>query len=120
MIVVMDISKMNIGTLSPQHESAQDISLLPKDSSKVKESDELQPNSDNDEISMIETKDLVDGLNSFLEPYDTSIRYEFHEKLDRYYVTIVDSQTDEVVKEIPPKKIIGCVRLNGGINGIYR
>lgn len=65
MIVVMDISKMNIGTLSPQHESAQDISLLPKDSSKVKESDELQPNSDNDEISMIETKDLVDGLNSF-------------------------------------------------------
>lgn len=49
---------------------------------------------------------IVDGLNSFLEPAETSIKYELHEKLDRYYVTIVDKDTDEIIKEIPPKKML--------------
>lgn len=49
---------------------------------------------------------MVDGLNEFLEPMHTSVKFELHDKLEEYYVTIVDSQTKEVVKEIPPKKML--------------
>ncbi|WP_181347267.1 flagellar protein FlaG [Thalassobacillus sp. CUG 92003] len=49
---------------------------------------------------------VVESLNEFLEPTDTSLKFEFHDKLERYYVTLVDKQTDEVVKEIPPKKML--------------
>ncbi|SES71458.1 flagellar protein FlaG [Salinibacillus kushneri] len=57
-------------------------------------------------ISRDEAKNITEGLNKFLEPIHTSIRYEFHEKLEDYYVTIVDQETDEVIKEIPPKKML--------------
>ncbi len=51
-------------------------------------------------------EELVKGLNEFLSPVQTSLKFELHEKLKEYYVTIVDDSTHEVVKEIPPKKML--------------
>lgn len=55
-----------------------------------------------DEKSNIEK--MIESMNQFFEPTHTSLQFELHEKLDRYYVTVVDTITNEVVKEIPPKK----------------
>jgi len=51
-------------------------------------------------------KKMTDSLNQLLETTNTKLRYEFHEKLEKYYVTLVDSQTDQVVREIPNKKLM--------------
>ncbi|MFC4557521.1 flagellar protein FlaG [Virgibacillus kekensis] len=53
-----------------------------------------------------EVKTVVDKLNEFTEPLRTNLRFEFHEKLEEYYVTVVNPHTDEVIKEIPPKKLL--------------
>ncbi|MCA1040469.1 flagellar protein FlaG [Bacillus infantis] len=50
--------------------------------------------------------DIIDGMNEFLQPSNTSLKFELHEKLNEYYVTIVDNDTHEVVKEIPSKKML--------------
>ena len=34
------------------------------------------------------------------------MRFKLHDKLNEYYVTIVDMKTDEVVREIPSKKLL--------------
>jgi flagellar protein FlaG len=52
------------------------------------------------------TEELVENLNKFLKPVQTSIQFELHEKLNEYYVKIVDRDTKEVIKEIPPKKLL--------------
>lgn len=57
-----------------------------------------------DEKSNIEK--MIESMNKFFEPTHTSLQFELHEKLDRYYVTVVDTITNEVVKEIPPKKML--------------
>ncbi|MET3682974.1 flagellar protein FlaG [Alkalibacillus flavidus] len=62
--------------------------------------------SSDEDMTRERAQELVEGMNEFLEPADTSIRYEMHEDLDRYYISIVDKQTDEVVREIPPKKLL--------------
>ncbi|MDX8360572.1 flagellar protein FlaG [Cytobacillus sp. IB215316] len=49
---------------------------------------------------------LFDELKKFVEPTRTSIKYEYHEELEEYYVTIIDDLTKEVVREIPAKKIL--------------
>lgn len=49
---------------------------------------------------------VVKGLNDFLGPTHTSLKFELHEKLNEYYVTLVDDQTKEVVREIPSKKML--------------
>jgi flagellar protein FlaG len=49
---------------------------------------------------------VIEKMNQFMEPLHTNMKFELHEKLERYYVTVVDFYTKEVVKEIPPKKLL--------------
>ena len=58
------------------------------------------------EISKEKRQQAVDVVNEFLEINDSSSKFVYHEGLERYYVTIVNRDTEEVVKEIPPKKIL--------------
>lgn len=58
------------------------------------------------EISKEKLQQAVDVVNEFLEINDSSSKFVYHEGLERYYVTIVNRDTEEVVKEIPPKKIL--------------
>jgi flagellar protein FlaG len=51
-------------------------------------------------------KEVIKGLNEFLNPTQTSIKFKLHEKLNEYYVTVVDDSTNEVIREIPSKKLL--------------
>ena len=51
-------------------------------------------------------KMMTESMNHFMESTNTNLRFQYHEELQEYYVTIVDSKTDEVVKEIPSKKLM--------------
>lgn len=50
----------------------------------------------------------VNKLNEFMTYSNRNSKFVFHEGLERYYVEIVDSNTDEVVKEIPPKELLNA------------
>ncbi|GKV67531.1 hypothetical protein NCCP2716_00290 [Sporosarcina sp. NCCP-2716] len=58
------------------------------------------------ELSAKEAKQLTANMNKFLESTDTQLRFKLHDELNEYYVTIVDSKTDEVIREIPSKKLM--------------
>ena len=49
---------------------------------------------------------VVDSMNEFVSASNTHLKFEFHDKLNEYYVTVVDDSTQEVVKEIPSKKML--------------
>ncbi|UAL51998.1 flagellar protein FlaG [Metabacillus dongyingensis] len=53
-----------------------------------------------------ELEKVVNGINDFLQPANTHIQFQLHEKLNEYYVTVVDNQTREIVREIPSKKML--------------
>lgn len=57
-------------------------------------------------VERVDIEGMVEGLNDFLEPINTSIRFVLHDKLDRYYVKVVDAQTEELVREIPPEQML--------------
>lgn len=59
-----------------------------------------------EDLSPDKAKKMTESLNDFLETTSTKLRYEFHEKLEKYYVTLVNSETDQVVREIPNKKLM--------------
>lgn len=48
----------------------------------------------------------VNKLNQFAEIQNRNSKFVFHDGLKEYYVEVVDAQTNEVIKEIPPKKIL--------------
>lgn len=49
---------------------------------------------------------MTDSMNKFLETTNTELRFKYHEELDKYYVTLVNAKTAEVVREIPSKKLM--------------
>ncbi|MEN2467472.1 flagellar protein FlaG [Ornithinibacillus sp. JPR2-1] len=71
----------------------------------------------NPESTKKQIETAVDKLNDFIEPLKTSLKFQFHEELNEYYVAVVDPNTDEVIKEIPPKKILDMYAAMGEYMG---
>ncbi|HEY4567615.1 flagellar protein FlaG [Planococcaceae bacterium Storch 2/2-2] len=69
--------------------------------------EDVQAKGNQDEqLSKELARQMTDGMNRFLQTVDTQLRFKYHDKLNEYYVTIVDSKTDKVVREIPSKKLM--------------
>lgn len=56
--------------------------------------------------SVKEVEKKVEGLNTFLMTTNSQLRFQLHEELNEYYVTIINEQTNEIIKEIPSKKLL--------------
>ncbi|TKI48723.1 flagellar protein FlaG [Lysinibacillus tabacifolii] len=64
------------------------------------------PTADVQEISKEKLQHAVDIVNEFLQINHNASKFVLHDGLDRYFVQVVDTKTEEVVKEIPPKKLL--------------
>lgn len=76
-------------------------------------------NSDEDQISNEEIEKKVNSLNKFIEASSSKVKFQYHEQLGEYFVQLVDSTTNEVVKEIPPKKMLDMYAEMLDIMGIF-
>ncbi|MGP4078938.1 flagellar protein FlaG [Pseudalkalibacillus sp. R45] len=63
-------------------------------------------------------QEKVESMNDFLVPTHTSLKFELHEKLDRYYVQVIDDKTKEVIREIPNKKFLDMYAAMAELVGI--
>ena len=61
---------------------------------------------ENTEETKAKVQQAVNTMNQMLEVTHSAAKFVYHEGLERYYVTVVDQNTEEVVKEIPPKKLL--------------
>ena len=50
--------------------------------------------------------EMTEAMNKFISPMHTSLKFELHDELKEYYVSVVDDKTGDVVREIPPKKML--------------
>ncbi|UKS64797.1 flagellar protein FlaG [Rossellomorea marisflavi] len=57
-------------------------------------------------VSETSVKTALNGMNEFVSSANTHLKFEYHDRLNEYYVTIVDDVTQEIVKEIPAKKFL--------------
>jgi len=48
----------------------------------------------------------VDQLNQIIQTHHTALHFVLHDKLQSYYVQIVDTDSQQVIREIPSKKIL--------------
>lgn len=58
------------------------------------------------EITQDELKETVEKANQFLLGLKTQFDFKIHEGTGRTVVRLIDKQTHEVVKEIPPEKML--------------
>ncbi|MBD8031477.1 MULTISPECIES: flagellar protein FlaG [Solibacillus] len=60
----------------------------------------------NGDETKAKVQEAVNKMNEMLDVNNSTSKFMFHEGLERYYVTVVNRDTEEVVKEIPPKKLL--------------
>ena len=61
---------------------------------------------DKSEETKKKVQEAVNKMNEMLDVNHSASKFMYHEGLERYYVTVVNRDTEEVVKEIPPKKLL--------------
>lgn len=69
-------------------------------------SDEKILQEEDQNYSTEKLQQAVDSLNEIFEINNRQLKFVYHDGLKQYYVQLVDSQTENVVKEIPPKKLL--------------
>ena len=61
------------------------------------------------ENSEVKVKNAVSKINKVLEGEGTHLQYEKHDVLNQMIIRVIDDNTNEVINEIPSKKILDMV-----------
>jgi len=59
-----------------------------------------------DEFSKENLKQALESVNEIFEINNKNLSFVYHEGLKEYYVKLINSETEEVIKEIPSKKLL--------------
>jgi len=66
----------------------------------------------------VELRDLIDSLNRALDPFNTSIRFGFDNSNEVFFVSVIDSQTNDTIRRFPAEKAESLVGKMHEIVGI--
>ncbi|HLS34648.1 MAG TPA: flagellar protein FlaG [Bacillota bacterium] len=69
-------------------------------------------------VSRDELQSITETINELLEPVRTNLKFEYHEELNEYYVTVINPKTNETIREIPPKKMLDMYAAMVGFVGL--
>ena len=58
------------------------------------------------EISAEKLQKAVDSVNEFFKINNSELKFIYHDGLEQYFLQLVNSETEEVIREIPPKKLL--------------
>jgi len=102
------LSDVNLDTLTKSQNSVQQITTQGSTSKQIPTNDvnisEMTDENGNPTGQAYQT--AVNKMNEFMEHTQRNSKFIFHKDLERYYVEVVDAQSQEVVKEVPPKALL--------------
>ena len=100
---------MDIGGINQSKSIDLDNSYKAPESIKISRPTESNNPLNEKENNEIEVKNAVSKINKVLEGEGTHLQYEKHDVLNEMIIRIIDNNTNEVIKEIPSKKILDMV-----------
>ncbi len=104
---------MEIGRIQPvknqqnqMNQTTQNPGSFNREAAHPKAEEQANSNASPTEKDIIKA---VDSLNKMFDSAQSHIQFTYHEKLGEYYIKIINDQKNEVIKEIPSKKILDMV-----------
>lgn len=58
-----------------------------------------------------EVERVTESLNRMLQAFNTSLRFTIHEETGEIMVRVIETDTGEVIREIPPKQVLDAYAL---------
>lgn len=79
--------------------------ILPRTETDEKVVEKIE-SSEGKEVTKEKLQQAVDSINEFLEVDRKASKFVLHDGLNRYYVRLVDTDTDEVIKKYHPERLL--------------
>lgn len=92
----------------PVDTSKQTSKAQLQEKSRTTESSDKNKGSENKDYTKKQVENAVESINEFLQTEQLDSKFVFHDGLNQYYVRLVDSKTEEVIKEIPPERLLNA------------
>jgi flagellar protein FlaG len=100
---------MEIGGISQNKPLELDRVYKAPQNIKISKSTESNNSLGEKENNEIEVKNAVGKINKLLEGQGSHLQYEKHDVLNQMIIKVIDDNTNEVIKEIPSRKILDMV-----------
>lgn len=90
----------------------EDLHVSKSEQTKLVEQQEQQQKSneilekEKKEITKDDAKHIVNGMNEFLQPHLTTLSFNLHDESNRFYVEVIDQNTNKVIRQIPEKELL--------------
>lgn len=103
------VQTFNYANIRPIRDTIQDVDLDIKRNTKMDEKEE---------IDITEIEHLINQSNKQMLVYDRRLDISIHEKTKQIMVKVIDAGTDEVIREIPPEKVLDIKAKLAELRGI--
>lgn len=74
-----------------------------------KEQEGKEDQRDIQDVSPEKVKSAIADINKKIQPTHTQCEFKYHEQTHRISITVRDSDTNKVIKEIPPEKTLDMI-----------
>ncbi len=100
-------SNSSFDVLKPKQQEVKTVTDVVQE--KLKEQQVQLEEKKTNEITKEDLEQNIEGVNQFLDLNQTTLKFQVHEDLDRLFVEVIDRNTQEVVREIPPKEFLDMI-----------
>lgn len=108
--------KSAIQTPQVSHKNvAVEASKVVKNKAQIHEMAQEQKAKTVDETKLI---DAIEKANKSIDMYNRKLEFSIHDKTKEIMVKVIDTETDEIIKEIPSEKILDMVARLWDLAGI--
>lgn len=66
---------------------------------------DVQPKTEEAPVTL---QEATEAINEFMKAENKASKFVLHEGLGQYFVRLVDTKTEEVIKEIPPESLLNA------------
>lgn len=92
-------------TVKP-HAVQPNIDSMVNDVDKVEATDIKDPQEEKTELTPKEMNETLDEMNSFLQDMKRNLSFSLDEQSGQSVITVKDSETDEVIRQIPSEELV--------------
>jgi flagellar protein FlaG len=101
----MEINKIQSGLVESVRRNSTEASTVNTTAEHIS-SVKAETDTRSADLSKKNLKDLADTLNVAAKSMNQRVSFSFNEKIDRVVMKVINTSSNEVVREIPPKEMI--------------
>lgn len=123
MELMQTVAKQQNSQINPS--SAQVVKSQETQTEQIQQAQKIQEQKANDPVeqskkidSEKDIKDLVQDLNKALDPFNTSLRFGFDNRSDIFYVSVIESQTNKMIRRFPAEEAVNLLPKMQEVTGV--